>query len=1015
MRKILFLLGGLILLSGYLSAQNRTVSGKVTDATGSPVSNASVIVKGTRIGTTTSAAGSFSFSVPTNAKAIVISAVGLSSTEFPIPANGIIQASLQQEERKLDEVIITGYQARRKKDEAGAISTVRGKEIENLPVPSLDKALQGRAAGVLVQSNNGIPGGGINVRIRGTGSFLAGTQPLYVVDGVQLNTRNDANYTESNPLAFLNPNDIESIDILKDAASAAIYGAQASNGVVIVTTKKGRAGKTKFQFNTYIGQSTALKKLDVLNSQELFQLRAEAYGNAFNLPAADLAVRRTVLNEFRIPITNVTTDKAAVDAIAALPTYDWQDAAFKTGSIQNYEFSAAGGNDRTTFRLSSSYNLQEAVISKANFKRGTVKLDLTNKATDKLTLNTSINASTFDQIVPFATSGSFLGSPAFASATIWPFNPIYNPDGTYFGVPPQNVAGLLNQNVIAVNEFNKGFNRSNQLVGNVSADYKIRPWLNYRSFFGLDYRLIQGSRYTDPRTPDGFNRKGLGQVESEWNTNIISTQTLNFNFNIQDKHKIDGLVGYEYRKENQEGIGATAEGFPTYQFTTLNTAATPLSTSEFFTGYRRQSVFSNLNYNYDGKYIISGIMRYDGSSRFGENYRYGVFPSIRTAWNIDEENFLANNKFINSLRFRASYGITGNDQIGNFDGLGLYGSASPYNGAPGITFSQLANPELRWEKNKTANLGLDFAFANNRIFGSLEAYDKITAELLLSQPVQFTSGFSSITRNVGQIQNRGIELTLGIQPVKSLSPGGFNWTSTFVFTKNENKVKKLYDNLQELPGNPSIRIGRELGSVFTQRYAGVNAATGRPMWLDSLGNITYQPLAKDRVYIGGGTQPDFWGGWTNNFTYKGFTLDIFFQYEYGKLESDGQVSFMLENIARLNAMQEVYDNRWTTPGQITWYPRMNVNGAESKGSSAGSGSRQIFKSDYVRLKNVTLSYDLNPEVTRRLKLSNARFYVQGTNLWTYADWFSYDIEFVGGSTGIIPQTRNFTAGIQIGF
>ena len=1014
MRKILFLLCGVLFLVGQLSAQNRTVSGKVTDAAGTAVSNASVIVKGTRVGTTSNANGNFSFSVPANAKALIVSAVGLASIEVSIPASGNVGVTLQQDDKKLEEVIITGYQVRKKRDEAGAISTIRGKEIENLPNPSLDKALQGRAAGVLVQSNSGIPGGGINVRIRGTGSFLAGTQPLFVIDGVQLNTRSDANYTESNPLAFLNPNDIESIDILKDAASAAIYGAQASNGVVIVTTKKGKAGKTKFQFNSYVGQATALQKLSVLNSQQLFQLRAEAVGNTNNLPANDLAIQRFVLNEFRVPIVPITTSKLASDAIAALPTYDWQDAAFKSGAIQNYEISAAGGNDRTTFRLSSSFNTQEAIVSKANFKRGTLKLDVSNKATEKLTINTSINASTFDQIVPFATSGSFLGSPAFASATIYPFNPIYNPDGTYFGVPPANVAGLLNQNVIAVNEFNKGINRSNQLVGNISLDYKIKPWLTYRSFFGLDYRLVQGSRFTDPRTPDGFARKGLGQVESEWNTNVISTQTLNFNFNVKDKHRIDGLVGYEYRKENQEGIGTTGEGFPTYQFTTLNTAATPLSSTEFFTGYRRQSVFANVNYNYDGKYILSGIVRRDGSSRFGANYRYGVFPSLRFAWNIDNEKFISSAEWINSLRFRASYGITGNDQIGNFDGLGLYGAASPYSGQPGISFSQLANPELRWEKNRTTNLGIDFAFFDNRVFGSLEAYDKITADLLLSQPLQLTTGFGSITRNVGQIQNRGIELTLGVQPVKSLKPGGFNWTSTFIFTYNNNRVKKLYDGLQELPGNPSTRVNRSLGSVFTQQYAGVNAATGRPMWLDTLGNVTYQPLLRDRVYLGD-TQPDFWGGWTNNFTYKGFTLDVFFQYEYGRMADDGQVNFMLENIARLNSFTDVYDNRWTTPGQITWYPRMGQTGAESKGSSALSGSRTLFKADYIRLKNVTLSYDINSDVLKKLKLSAARFYLQGTNLWTMSDWYSYDIEFVGSATGIVPQSRNITAGIQIGF
>jgi hypothetical protein len=311
-------------------------------------------------------------------------------------------------------------------------------------------------------------------------------------------------------------------------------------------------------------------------------------------------------------------------------------------------------------------------------------------------------------------------------------------------------------------------------------------------------------------------------------------------------------------------------------------------------------------------------------------------------------------------------------------------------------------------------LGLDFAFFDNRVFGSLEAYDKITADLLLSQPLQLTTGFSSITRNVGQIQNRGIELTLGVQPVKSLKPGGFNWTSTFIFTYNNNRVKKLYDGLQELPGNPSTRVNRSLGSVFTQQYAGVNAATGRPMWLDTLGNVTYQPLLRDRVYLGD-TQPDFWGGWTNNFTYKGFTLDVFFQYEYGRMADDGQVNFMLENIARLNAFTDVYDNRWTTPGQITWYPRMGQTGAESKGSSALSGSRTLFKADYIRLKNVTLSYDISSDVLKKLKLSAARFYLQGTNLWTMSDWYSYDIEFVGSATGIVPQSRNITAGIQIGF
>ncbi len=1014
MRKLVLFFCGLLLLIGQLTAQTRTVTGKVTDASGNPVPNASVMIKGTRTGTTTNVSGNFSLAVPTSANALVISGVGLAAQELTLTQSNSYTVNMKQEERGLEEVVVTGYQVRRKKDEAGAISTVSGKTIENLPNPTLDKALQGRASGVLVQANNGIPGGAVNVRIRGTGSFLAGTQPLWVVDGVQLNTRSDANFTQSNPLAFLNPNDIESIDILKDAASAAIYGAQASNGVVIVTTKKGKAGKTRFQFNSYWGQANPLKKLDVANSQEVFQLRAEAVGNQNNLSAGSLAVKRSVLNEFRIPVTNITNDKAADSAIAALPTYDWQDEAFRTASIQNYELSAAGGNDKTTFRVSGSYSFQEAIVTKADFKRGTLKFDLSNKATDRLTINTSVNLSTFNQTVPFATNGSFLGSPAFSSALIYPFNAIFNPDGTYAGVPPANLAGILNQNVIAVNDFNIGNNRTNQLIGNISLDYKITPWLTYRPFFGLDYRLVQGKRYTDPRTPDGFNRKGLGQVESEWNTNFLTTHTLNWLFNIKEKHKIDGLVGYEYRSEDQEGIFTSGEGFPTFQFTTLNTAATPLSSSEFYTGYRRQSVFGSVNYNYDSRFILSGILRYDGSSRFGENYRYGLFPSIRGAWNIDNEAFLSKSYWINTLRVRASYGVTGNDQIGNFDGLGLYGSAAPYNGSAGITFSQLSNPELKWERNGTLNFGLDYGFFKNRLFGSVEVYDKLTTDLLLSQPVQFTTGFAAITRNVGQIQNRGLELTFGLQPVKSRLADGFNWTTTFIFTYNRNKVKQLYDGLQELPGDPSTRVGRELGSVFTQQYAGVNAATGRPMWLDTLGNITYQVQNRDRVYIGD-QQPNYYGGLTNTFTYKGFTLDIFFQYEYGRLAQDGQVNFMLENIARFNGLIDVYNNRWTKPGDITNFPRMLSAGTESKGSGALTGSRTWFKADYIRLKNVTLSYDINPDITRRLKLNSARFYVTGTNLWTYSDWYSYDIEFVGTSTGIIPQSRNVTFGIQVGF
>lgn len=1014
MRKLLLMWAGCLLFCTAILAQNRTISGKVTDSKGSPIPNASVVIKGTTTGTTTNQEGDFQLNVPATARALVITSVGMAQQEVALGTRNTFTITMAIDERDMQEVVIVGYQQRKKRDEAGAISTVRSKEIENLPNPSLDKALQGRAAGVVVQANNGIPGGAINVRIRGVGSFSAGTQPLYVVDGVQMNTRNDAGFTQSNPLAFLNPNDIESIDILKDAASAAIYGAQASNGVVIITTKKGKAGKTKFTFNTYAGIATPLQKLDILNAQEYAQLRTEAYLNG-NPTFTPLVAKRTfLLNEVRITTAATITEKSVDSIIANLPTYDWQDAAFRNGLIQNYEVGASGGNEKTTFRLAASYNTQQAVVTKADFRRGTAKFDLTNKATDRITLNTSLNISSFNQELPFSVDGSFLGNPAFAASVQLPTSPIYNPDGTFAGIPPNNLPGILNQNIIAVAEFNKGFQRTNQAVGSISADFKITPWLLFRSFYGLDYRLVQGKLYRDPRTPDAFVRKGLGTVQSTWNTNLLTTQTLNFNQTFNDVHKLDGLVGFEYRMETQEGISGSGDGFPTFQFTTLNTAANPVSISEFWSRFKRMSVFGTVNYSFDNRYVVSGILRYDGSSRFGANNRYGLFSSIKAAWNIDNEKFMASNNWISTLRLRASWGQVGNDQIGNFDGLGLYGGGLVYNNSGGITYSQLANPDLRWEKNETLNLGVDFGFFNNRINGSVELYQKLTKDLLLPQQVQWTTGFSSFIQNVGSIENKGVELTLGGELFKSRVPGGFNWNVNFVFAYNDNRVKSLYNGLKELPGDPSTRVGKRLGSIFTQQYAGVNPANGRPMWYDSLGNITYQVLARDRVYIGD-IQPEYSGGFNNVISYKGFSVDVFFQYEYGRMLQDQQVNFLIENISRLNAVQDVYQKRWTTPGQLTSFPRQNSVGTESKGSSATTGSRTWFKGDYIRLKNVTLAYEVPTSISGRLKLSSARLYVQATNIWTLSDWYGYDVEFSGTGLGIIPQSKNVTVGLQLGF
>lgn len=1017
MRKALLLLVCQLLLLCGAWAQGRKVSGKVTDENGSPIANASVTVRGSKTGTVTKADGSFSLDLPANASALSFSSINYEAQTVSIGNSTVFDIKLKLANDPMNEVVVVGYQTRKKIDEAGAISTVKGTQIENIPNTSLDKALQGRAAGVIVQSTNGIPGGSINVRIRGNGSLNAGNSPLYIVDGVQLNTNDNAAFTQNNPLSFLNPDDIESIDILKDAATGAIYGSNAANGVVIITTKKGKAGKTKINVNVFTGQARPLQLLDVTNSQQYYQLRFEAYQNANPLASA-LAVKQTVLNELRVPGAAGFNDKSADSAAAALPTFDWQKPLFRSNAtIQNYEISASGGNEKTTFRISGSYQKQETIVTKADFKRGSLKLDISNKINDKASVSTSINLATIEQANPFALSGSFLGSGAFAGSGIIPTNPIYNADGTYYGVPgfsPANLVGVLNQNAVQVTDFDKGYTRTNQMVGNVRVDYKIFEWLTASAQGNIDYRLLYGRNVLDARTADAFARKGLTQAQSTNNSNVSAFGTLNFNKTFGENHKVDGLIGYEYRRDNQYQQSESGDGFPIYLLTFLQNAGAPVTVNENFTGYRRNRIFGTVNYTFARRYIIGLTASRDGSSRFGANHRFGVFPSVKVAWNVDQEAFLKPVRFISSLRLRIGYGSTGNDQIGNFDGLNLFGAGGVYNNGAGLNYTQLGNPDLQWETNTTLNFGIDFGFMNNRINGSIELYSKQNSDLLIGQPLAGITGFTSISTNVGKMSNKGVEVTLGADIIKKKNTQGFNWNTNFTFAYNKNEVKELYGGLQMLPGNAGIQVGQPRNVLFTQRFAGVNPATGRPMWYDSLGNLTYLVQARDRVIIGPTELPKFTGGWNNTFSWKSFTLNAFFQYQYGLLASDGQVNFLIENIARLNELKDVYNNRWTTPGQVTFYPRFNVNGTEAKSSGAQTGDRTWFKADYIRLKSVTLSYDFSGTLLKKLKVSTAKLYVQATNLWTYSDWFSYDIEFVGTATGIVPQSKNITVGLQIG-
>jgi len=1006
---------------GEVFAQSRTVTGKVTSKEdGTPIPGATVKVKGGTVGSQTDVEGKFKFEIPNDAKQLEVSFIGMATQFITIGTQNDFNIAMATDETDLNEVVVVGYSVQEKRQVTGAISTVKGDVIENLPVQSFDRALQGRAAGVQVQSANGVPGGAVSVRIRGVGSITAGNEPLYIVDGVQMNNSNNASFSSNNPLSFLNPNDIESIDIIKDAAAASIYGAQASNGVVLVTTKKGKAGNTKFTLNYTRGINEPQPTLKMLNSQQFLQARYEAVQNRFPTTAPN-AVWANVLGSVRLDPTLLTPEQRAT-----IPNYDWQKESFKTGVIDNYELGISGGNDKTTFYLSGSYNSQDAAVRNVDFQRFTMRLNVNHKVNSRLSIDNSINLSSSAQRGTFGgpNGGSFLGSPVFSSPLILPFNRIYNEDGSYFGTPASGgLAGILGQNVIMNSDYNIIKNTNNQVVGNMGATYKIMDGLFFKAFAGLDFRYFRGTNFSDPRTADGQGVNGRVREESGQNTNFITNYTLNYNKTFNKLHQVAAVAGVEYRSDIREDISLSGIGVPTFQFNTANSTATPEATGGLWTGYKRAGAFGKVDYAFNKKYFASITLRYDGSSRFGENNQYGIFPGVSAGWMISEEAFLKNIAAISQLKLRASYGQTGNDQIGNFDSRGLYGAPGlTYNGLAGIAPSALGNSALRWEKNSTIDLGLDYGFFAGRIFGSVGVFQKTTSDLLLDRPLPQTSGFSSITSNIGEVVNKGFEAEISTVNVNYKD---FKWTTSFNITLLDNKVTKLNAADTVLPGNPRVRLNQPLGTNFTTRYAGVNPATGRAMWYDNTGNITYTPRTPTDQFVNGADLSTMFGGLTNTFSYKGLELSVFFQYDYGRTAFNGQNAFMSENGGRLfNSLLDIYERRWLKPGDVTDVPRPFDGNVEVRGASYTGGSRFLEDASYIRLKQLSLSYMLPTTLISKAKLSSVRVYGTALNLLTFTKWGGIDPEFVslanpGGAannnTGVVPQTRSYTLGIQIGF
>ncbi|MEM6525785.1 MAG: TonB-dependent receptor [Bacteroidota bacterium] len=997
-------------VSGNLWAQERTVSGKVTSVEdGSALPGVNVILKGTASGAVTDIDGNYRLFVPSDGGTLVFSFIGLASEEVEIGARSVIDLQMSPDVQQLSEVVITGYGNQPKRSVTGSIAQVKGEVIENMPVQSFDRALQGRAAGVQIQSASGAPGGAIEVRIRGIGSITGGNDPLYVVDGVQISQGDNNTFGSGNALNAINPNDIESIEILKDASASAIYGAQAANGVVLITTKRGKKGKASINFSAQYGQIEAINKIDVLNADQFVQLRTEAITNRRGLnfdPDPDFGDRTTAeyVAESLYPINGRT---------------NWVDEVFRTGTSQIYDLSLSGGSDNTTYYISGSYNNQEGHVIASDFERATLKVNLTTQVDDHLTIEPKISISTFTQNGTIA-DGAFINSPHFASLFVAPYEPVFDEEGEYNQVLP----APFNYNVVAMSDFNERVTTTNQLIGSLALNYKIKPWLSARVFGGLDHADMNEYNWRDPRIVNNQNFGGRRNQRDRRITNFNINGTVNFNKRINDVHGISALVGTEYREQNWETISTAGEGFNNFNLRTLNDANGPASAvaaiGSFNTSWNIASFFGSANYDYNEKYYASFTFRRDGSSRFGTDTRWGNFYSGSLSWRISQEDFFSNVTFVDELKLRASLGQTGNSLLDpngtqNFQALAAWASIGNYSDVNGTIVGgnfpdELGNSELTWEVNEQWNFGIDYALFGGRVSGAVDYFIADRQDLLLEKPLPVDSGWPEILTNVGTVRNKGIEVEL---TTVNLDKGGFKWETSFNITFIDNEVIELFDG-EETIGN-TIRVGEPLQLNWYPTALGVNPATGRQMWLDEQGNPTYALQGVDSK-IQGDQQPDFFGGLANTISYKGFSLDFFFQYDYGR-DILNNNAFFHEASGGYGWNQATSQlDRWQQPGDITSVPRP-YDGVAEPGTTRSNefSTRQIEDASYIRLKQVTLAYDFSPTLINKIGVDRARIFLQGINLWTITEYTGWDPEILNVDIGAYPQGLQYTVGVQLGF
>ncbi len=1024
---------------------NVPVSGRVTQGNGEGLPGVTVLVKGTNIGTSTDAGGNFTLSVPEGGT-LVFSTIGYTAKEVAITgATPSLAVTLQENAQALGEIVVVGYGTQTKADVTGAIASVSGREIAAQPVADPAQALQGRAAGVTVVSNSGSPGGqgGVSIRVRGITS-AGNNSPLYVVDGFPLPAATDGN---GNPTGTeinnINPNDIESIDVLKDASATAIYGVRAANGVVLITTKHGKAGTSNINIDVYAGVQNVWRKPGLLNSQQYATLNNEARNN-YN---AQFPNDKRALN----PLFD-TPEK-----IAALPTTNWINEIFRPARIQSYTVGANGGSEKARYAISAGYFQQTGTIIGSDFQRFTLRTNGEVQLTKILKVGNNLSLSHQEER-PLANENNEIGGPIQLALQAPPFRPAYNADGSFyeFGSLPNDNFGEENPVTAALRPNQR--NNRNRVTTTFYVELEPVKHLRLRTNIGADLQFNQNDQFypsivgSSKYQPQGASASS----NSNYNPSYLIENTATYSNVFAEKHSVTALVGQSAQQFDYFYLGGSRTGYATNTLQILDRGPINAQINNYGGNgqSRLASYFGRLNYEYAGKYLFSAIVRFDGSSAFSLDNKFGVFPGVSAGWRISEEDFLKDNATISNLKLRAGYGKVGNPlNAGTFGYTSLinsnqntgyiFGAGSQLLNTGGVP-TRLQNPNLRWENNEQYNLGLDMGFFQNRLTASVDIYTRTSPNLLLSKQVSYISGTSQpVPTNAASSRNRGIDINVTTNNFVS-DGDGFTWSTTLNLSAYRSKILSLGGgqpfNGQGIRGGSNITrydVGQPLGSFFgyvadglfqTQdELAKLNAASPTKFYQSSgtaPGDIKYLDLNgdgvindADRTFIGN-PNPNFTYGLNNTFGYKGFDLNIFLQGSQGNKVYNLNRYYLEGGLAAATNAGTIALERWTGPGTSNYVPRAVFN---DPNQNIRPSSHYIENGSYLRVKLVTLGYTLPKSVLGSLQPQRLRIYVSAQNLLTATSYTGFDPELgnngqsFGVDRGVYPQARVFLAGVNVGF